>query len=319
MNKKKFLVTGCAGFIGSNLIENLLKTKNHVVGVDNLSTGKKKFINKNLKNENFKFYKLDLLDLNKLKKISKNVDTIFHLAANADVRHGFNKPYKDLEQNIIVTHNILENMRVNKIRKIVFTSTASVYGDTNKFPTKEDTFIYRQTSLYGASKISCESLITAYCEGYGMECWIFRLVSNLGKNYTHGHVFDFTKAYLKKKKILNILGDGSQNKSYLHVDDCVRALLLPLYKKRKKINILNLGNPLSLSVKQSLKVILKKLNWSPVLKFEKKKQGWIGDNPKIILDIREINKIGWRPQIKIKDAVEKTVDFLLKNKWVFKN
>jgi UDP-glucose 4-epimerase len=318
MIKKKVLITGCAGFIGSNLLNNLLKRNFDVIGIDNLSTGKKKFISRNLSNKKFKFYNFDLLNKKKLISVSKKVDVVFHLAANADVRNGFKNPTVDVKQNIQVTHNILECMRINKIKKIIFTSTASVYGDSKEFPTKENISIFRQTSLYAASKLSCESLITAYSEGYGIDCWIFRLVSNLGENYTHGHIYDFTRAYLQGKKKLGILGNGYQNKSYLYVGDCVNALTMALFKKRSKVNILNLGNPRSLTVKQSLKIILKRLKWSPQLSFEKKKQGWIGDNPKIILDVNEIKKIGWKPYTTVEEAVKLTVNFLVNNKWVFK-
>ncbi len=318
MTKKKILITGCAGFIGSNLLDALLKKNFEIIGIDNFSTGKKKFIKKNLNNKSFKFYNFNLINKKKLVNISKNVDIVYHLAANADVRNGFNNSNIDLKQNIIVTHNVLESMKINKIKKIIFTSTASVYGDTNIFPTKEKSPINRQTSLYAASKLSCESLITAYSEGYGINCWIFRLVSNLGENYSHGHIYDFTKAYFKGKKTLKVLGNGYQNKSYLYVGDCINALLLALFKKRYRVNVLNLGYPGSLTVKKSLNIILKKLEWEPKLTFENKKEGWKGDNPKIILNISEIKKIGWKPYVKMKQAVELTVDFLVKNKWVFK-
>ena len=173
----KIVVTGCAGFIGSNMCDKLLKDGHHVVGVDNLSTGQYKFLVNANKNKKFTFHEIDLLNLDKLKLIFKDIDMIFHFAANADVRFGLEHPYKDLEQNTIVTYNVLEAMRYNNVKNIVFSSTGSVYGEAEVIPTPEAAPFPIQTSLYGASKIACEGLISAYCEGYNFKSWIFRFVS----------------------------------------------------------------------------------------------------------------------------------------------
>ena len=192
------IVTGCAGFIGSNLVDRLLENKNNlVIGIDNFSTGNNKFIEKAYKSNNFQFYEVDLLNLNELKDIFKGGDIVFHLSANADVRFGTSNPRKDLEQNTIVTQNVLESMQYNNIKKIVFSSTGSIYGESKLIPTPENAPFPIQTSLYGASKIACEGLISAYCEGFGIQSHIFRFVSILGERYTHGHVYDF---YMKLKK-----------------------------------------------------------------------------------------------------------------------
>ena len=190
MKKKSILITGCAGFIGSHLVDFYLKKKYHIIGIDNMSTGKKLFIESALKNKNFKFYKVDLYKKN-IDKYFKNIETVFHLAANADVRFGLNHRSRDIEQNVLVTHKILEAMKKNNVKKIMFSSTGSVYGESDQIPTKEDAPFPIQTSLYGASKLSAESLISAYCEGYDIQSYIFRFVSILGERYSHGHVYDF--------------------------------------------------------------------------------------------------------------------------------
>ena len=226
--KKKVIVTGCAGFIGSTLVDKLLDLNYHIIGIDNLSTGQKTFLKSAFTNKNFKFFRCDILNLNRLKKIFKNSNIVFHFAANADVRYGYKHPYKDLEQNTIGTYNVLESMRKNNINKIVFCSTGSVYGEAKKFPTPEHDKFPLQTSFYGASKLAGESLIQAYCESFGFKSWIFRFVSILGNRYGHGHVYDFCKQLFNNSNYLKVLGNGNQRKSYLHVSDCINAILISL-------------------------------------------------------------------------------------------
>ena len=243
---------------------------------------------------------------------------VFHLSANADVRNGLNNRKKDLEQNIIVTHKILEQLVKNKIKKFAFSSSGSVYGDTKQIPTNEDCPLPIQTSLYGASKISAEAFIEAYAEAYNINSYIFRFVSILGPRYSHGHVFDFTRQLLKNPKILYVLGDGNQRKSYLHVKDCIKAIWLSINKFKKKINRVNLGTNEYFTVKASIKTICNRLDLKPKLIFKGGKRGWIGDNPLILLDIKKIKKTGWKPKLTIKQSVEDTVDYLVKNQWILK-
>ncbi len=318
LKKKKVIVTGCAGFIGSNLVDRLLKENYQVLGVDNLSTGQIKFIEKPLKNSNFKFIKLDLLNKKKIDKLFIKVDMIFHFAANADVRFGLLHPRKDLKQNTIVTSNILEVMRKKKIKKIVFCSTGSVYGESKNIPTSENENFPIQTSFYGASKLAGESMIQAYCEAYDIQAWIFRFVSILGQRYTHGHVYDFCKQLFKNKKILKTLGNGYQKKSYLHVEDCINAIFVGLRKAKKKINIFNLGTEEYITVRQSIKILCKYLNVKPKIYYSGGRRGWIGDSPFIFLNVKKIKGLGWKPKYSIKMSLEITIKYLLNNKWVFR-
>ncbi len=314
-------ITGAAGFIGSNLVERLLADGNQVTGWDNFSTGHQKFIEGFKNHKNFKLIKGDNLDLKTLIQAMKGSNVIFHLAANADVRFGLEHPKKDLEQNTIATFNILEAMRVNHIKKIFFSSTGSVYGESPVIPTPEDAPFPIQTSLYGASKVAGEGMIEAYCEGYQMEGVIFRFVSTLGERYSHGHVFDFYKQLLKHPDRLNVLGDGTQRKSYLYVKDCVNAMI-HIWKHREKnnknnrVDIYNLGTAEYCTIKNSISWICEYLKLKPVLEFGGGKQGWIGDNPFIFLNTSKIQSTGWKSTLSIKEAVNKTVEWLSKNKWI---
>jgi UDP-glucose 4-epimerase len=313
-----YIVTGCAGFIGSNLAQKLLNSGHSVLGIDNLTTGKKKFLKDCFLSDKFIFYKQDLTNTKLLNKINFKADAIFHFAANADVRFGYKNPTKDLEQNTIVTSNILEYMRTKNIKKIIFSSTGSVYGEAKIIPTKEDGFFPIQTSFYGASKLACEALIQAYCEAFNFKCYIFRFVSLLGERYSHGHVIDFYKKLKNNNKILHVLGNGNQKKSYLNVNDCIDAILLTFKKSKKKINILNLGTEEYISVKQSVKIICDKLKVNPKVVYQKNKRGWIGDNPFIYLNIKKIKEFGWKPKKNIKESIDETLNYIQKNQWLIK-
>jgi UDP-glucose 4-epimerase len=311
------LVTGCAGFIGSNLVDRLLAEGELVVGIDNFSSGKHQFLEGALANSNFHLYEADLLDLDVLKSLFVGVETVYHFAANADVRFGTDFPRRDLEQNTIATYNVLEAMRINHVMKIVFSSTGSVYGESELIPTPENGPFPIQTSLYGASKSACEGLISAYCEGFGFQSWIFRFVSILGERYTHGHIFDFYKSLKKNPLTLNVLGNGKQKKSYLYVHDCIDAILIALKKSDSKVNIFNLGVNDYCEVNDSIGWISAKLAMNPALKYSGGVRGWVGDNPFIYLDTKKIESLGWRPKFSIAEGVIKTVEYLQLNEWVF--
>jgi UDP-glucose 4-epimerase len=317
---KKIFVTGAAGFIGSNLVDKLLSQGLSVVGWDNLVTGQLEFLEEAKKQTQFRFVQGDNLDLPTLTKAMAGCDTVFHFAANADIRFGLQHPDKDLQQNTIATFHILEAMRANQIKRIIFSSTGAIYGEPTIFPTPEDKFFPTQTSLYGASKLASEGLIEAYCEGYQFEGYIFRFVSVLGERYTHGHVFDFYKQLLEHPDYLIVQGDGTQRKSYLYIQDCLAAMLHALSQKTAtqsphRVQIYNLGTNESCEVKQSIQWICQHLNLQPRLEFTGGKRGWIGDNPFVLLDIEKIMSIGWQPQLTIQQSIIKTMEWLAQNKW----
>jgi UDP-glucose 4-epimerase len=314
---KKILITGCAGFIGSNLTDRLLNCGYSVRGIDNLSTGQLKFLDSAFNNANFEFLECDLLNPDALKNALSGIDFVFHMAANADVRFGTDHPGKDLEQNTIATFNLLEAMRANGISKIAFASTGSVYGEAKVIPTPEDAPFPLQTSLYGASKVACEGLISCYCEGFNFQSWIFRFVSILGERYTHGHIFDFYQKLKQSPDSLEVLGNGTQKKSYLYIQDCLDAMLTAIDKSSDKVNIFNLGVDDYCEIKDSIKWICNELNLTPVIDYGNGDRGWIGDNPFIFLQTSKIRSLGWSPQLTINQGVIRTVDFLRNNEWVF--
>ena len=209
-------------------------------------------------------------------------------------------------------------MRLNGVRNLAFSSTGSVYGDAKFVPTPEDAPFPVQTSLYAASKVACEALISAYCEGFGLHSWIFRFVSILGERYTHGHVFDFCRKLRKDDSALDVLGNGMQTKSYLYVHDCIDAMLIAVEQSKEKVNIFNLGVSDTCSVTDSIGWITDELGVSPTIRYAGGNRGWVGDSPLIHLDTRKINDLGWRPKLSIEDGIRETVRFLLKNPWVLK-
>ena len=314
-----YVVTGCAGFIGSTLVERLLYDGHHVTGLDNFSTGQRRFLEVALMHPNFKFLEIDLLELDALRLAFAEGEAVFHLSANADVRFGTDHPRRDLEQNTIATYNVLEAMRANGIKKIAFSSTGSVYGESPVVPTPEDGPFPVQTSLYGASKAAGEGLISAYCEGFGFQACIFRFVSILGERYTHGHVFDFYQKLKADPTRLLVLGNGKQRKSYLYVQDCIDAILLAMDKAPDKVNIYNLGVDGYCEVNDSIGWICAELGLRPTLEYTGGDRGWIGDNPFIFLDTKRIQALGWKPKFGIREGVIKTVQYLRDNEWVFES
>jgi UDP-glucose 4-epimerase len=316
---KTVAITGCAGFIGSNLVDRLVDDGNVVIGIDDFSTGKRRFLQHVLGKPNFRVVEIDLLDLDPIKAAIAGAEEVYHLAANADVRYGTEHPRKDLEQNMIVTYNVLEAMRANGIKKLAFSSTGSVYGEPMVFPTPEDAPFPVQTSLYGASKAAGEGLISAYCEGFGFEACIFRFVSILGERYTHGHVFDFYKQLKINPTELRVLGNGRQRKSYLYVQDCIDAMLLTMACAKGKIGIYNLGVDSYCEVNDSIGWICEALDVTPSLAYSGGERGWIGDSPFIFLDTTKIRALGWSPKLTIKQGVMKTIEFLKANEWVYES
>src|ERR1051325_5411542 len=312
-----YFVTGAAGFIGSHLADRLLADGPTVVGYDNLSTGRKLFLESASANPNFRLVKGDLLDRQTLIGAMKGAEFVFHLAANADVRFGTEHPERDLEQNTLATFNVLEAMRVNGCKRIGFSSTGSIYGEPEIFPTPEDAPFPVQTSLYGASKLAAEGMIQAYCEGFAFQGYIFRFVSILGERYTHGHVFDFYMKLCDDPSRLHVLGDGKQRKSYLYVHDCIDAMLLATRVLNNKVHVLNLGADEASRVNDSIAWISERLGLRPELTYAGGERGWIGDSPFILLDTKRIRALGWKPKLTIREGVLRTIDWLAQNRWVF--
>jgi len=306
----KVFVTGAAGFIASTLVDRLLAEGHDVAGYDNFSTGQEHFVKEALLSPRFHLHKQDLLDREALQKAMDGAELVVHLSANADVRFGLQHPTKDLEQNTIATSNVLEAMRATGARKIAFASTGSVYGEASVIPTPEDAPFPVQTSLYAASKLAAEGLIQAYCEGFGFQAYIFRFVSILGERYSHGHVFDFYRQLLAHPGKLNVLGNGSQRKSYLYVQDCIDAVLLAIETARDRVNILNLGTDEYCQLDESIRWICGHLKLAPEIHYSGGDRGWVGDNPFIFLDCSRMRALGWKPKLTIREGILRTLSYL---------
>ncbi len=304
----RVLVTGAAGFIGSHMVDRLLSAGHRVVGLDNLVTGQLRFLESAIAHPQFSFHQADLLDRKSLAKAMEGAELVVHFAANADVRFGTVNRRKDLEQNTIATWNVLETMREQGSKRIVFSSTGSVYGEPDIFPTPETCPFPIQTSLYGASKLAAEGLIQAYCEGIGLQGYIFRFVSILGERYSHGHVFDFYQQLAEHPEHLHVLGDGHQRKSYLYVQDCIDAIFTAIDRADGKLNIFNLGTDEYCEVNDSVRWICEYLDLHPKLTYSGGERGWVGDSPFILLDCSRIRALGWRPRLTIKQAVLATIN-----------
>ncbi len=314
----RVFVTGGAGFIGSNLVDRLLADGHTTVAYDNLSTGSEAFLERAAASPLFRLERGDTLDLAALTGAIGYLrpELVFHLAANADVRFGTEHPGRDLQQNTIATFNVLEAMRVNDVKRIAFSSTGSIYGEPSLFPTPETAPFPIQTSLYGASKLACESLIQAYCEGFGFQGYIFRFVSILGERYSHGHVVDFYRSLRANPALLRVLGDGHQRKSYLYVHDCIDAMFVAIERASEKVNVFNLGVDEYCEVNDSIGWITGYLDLNPVRTYTGGERGWIGDSPFIFLDASKMRYLGWTPKLSIREGIIRTLDYLRDNAWL---
>jgi Nucleoside-diphosphate-sugar epimerases len=303
----KAFITGGAGFIGSHLVDRLIGS-GKVTVYDNLSSGRKEFIQQHLSKNNFQFVQADLLDIATLNKAIANHDIVFHLAANPDVRAGIANTNLDLQQGALATYNVLETMRVNKISKIVFASSSTVYGEAGTKRVNEDYGPLLPISLYGASKLACEGLISAFCHLFDMRAWIFRFANVVGSRSSHGVIFDFINKLRQNPGELEILGDGSQEKPYLYVDDCIDGILSGLEHSQQRVNILNLGTDSSTNVTAIASMLVEAMGLSGVkFKYTGGNRGWRGDVPQVRYDITRMKNMGWKPRYSSDEAVRQAI------------
>ncbi len=318
---KRVCITGGAGFIGSTLADRLAGAGVEVIVLDDFRTGRREFIAELLRHPQASLVEGDVLDADALARAVDGCDWVFHLQANADVRGGLEAPRRDLEQNTIATANVLEAMRGAGVSQIAFASTGSVYGEPEVFPTPEDCPFPTQTSLYGASKLAGEGLVQAYAAGYGFTGVVFRFVSILGERYTHGHVFDFYCALKRDSTRLRVLGDGRQEKSYLYVQDCVSAMLLAVgqHAGDPGTHTYNLGSDQTTVVDDSVAIITEYLGVDPEVQHTGGARGWTGDSPLIHLDTARIRALGWAPELTIKEAIVRTLDWFEDNDYSWRD
>jgi len=303
----KLLVTGAAGFIGSHLCLRLLKQGDEVIAVDDLSLGQEKFLKPCFDFKSFSFKKMTLLDFTGVKEICKNVDRVWHLAANSDIASGGQATDIDLKIGTLATYNILEAMRLNGVKDFVFSSTSAVYGEADVKPTPENYGPLLPISFYGASKLACEALATAFAHNDHMKVWIFRFANIVGSHTTHGAIHDFIKKLKKNPKELEILGDGRQAKSYLHIDDCLDGMFCGIKNSQNDISLYNLASQGTFSVDQIADSVIEAMKLSAKKKFSGGTQGWRGDVAQTHLDGSRLQKLGFAPKMDSAQAVVQSI------------
>ena len=307
----KTFVTGGAGFIGSHIVDRLISEGNTVTVYDDLSSGKKEFINHHINNDNFAFINADLINQKTLDEEIKNHDVVFHIAANPDVRLGAQKP-EIAKKDILATYNILDAMRKNKIKKIVFSSSSTIYGETPAIPLTEEYGPLLPISVYGAAKLAAEGLISSFCHTFDMQGWIFRFANVVGERGTHGVIVDFINKLRKNPKELEILGDGKQKKPYLYVTECVDGFMHGFIYANEQINVFNLGVDSATQVTRIGELVVEEMGLKDVeFKYTGGKRGWKGDIPYFQFDISKMKKLGWTPRLSSDEAVRKAIRELL--------
>jgi len=302
--RKHYFVTGGAGFVGSNLVERLMKRGGRVTVYDNLSLGRKKHLAPYLTNARFRFIKADLLDFARLKRAMAGADVVFHMAANSDIGYGERYTDWDLKQGTLVTYNVLEAMRLRGVREIVFASSSAIFGETGTKRITENHGPLAPISFYGASKLACEGLITAFCHNYEMQAWMYRFANIVGDNATHGVVYDFATRLRRDPTRLRILGDGKQRKPYLYVKECVDGILFGFDHADERVNVFNLGCPGSTSVNKVASIVTAEMGLRNVKRdYTGGARGWKSDVPQVRFDVSKLATLGWRAELTSDEAV----------------
>lgn len=313
----KVLVTGGAGFIGSHLVDRLMERGYKVRVLDDLSAGSLENIRQWLEHERFEFIKGDMRDLEVITEAVKGVEAVFHLAANPEVRIGAQSPELLYETNVLITYNLLEAMRKEGVTILAFTSSSTVYGEASKLPTPEDYGPLEPISVYGGAKLAAEALISGYAHTFDFKALIFRLANIIGERSNHGVIYDFINKLRKNPERLEILGDGTQRKSYLHVSDTVEGMLHifnEFLKEDKTYDVYNLGNDDWITVKEIAAIVSREMGLNPEFHFTggvDGGRGWKGDVKVMLLSIGKAKSTGWKPKLNSYQAVERTVRELL--------
>jgi UDP-glucose 4-epimerase len=305
------VVTGGAGFIGSHLVDTLVAQGNEVLVIDSLCAGKKETIARHIDACRVRFVQKDLLSDGWQDAIA-GADRLFHLAADPDVRQSAANPDPTMQNNVVATYRVLEAMRLHNVPEIVFTSTSTVYGEAQVIPTPENYTPLEPISVYGASKLACEALISAYCHSFGIKSWNFRFANIIGERSGHGVITDFIRKLRANPAELEILGDGRQAKSYLEVHECIAAMIFATGKARGTVNTFNIGSEDWIDVKTIAEIVIEEMHLSgTTLRFTGGERGWVGDVPRMQLSIDRLKALRWKPQLGSKESVRLAVKDLL--------
>jgi UDP-glucose 4-epimerase len=305
----KILVTGAAGFIASNLIPRLLNRGDEVAGIDNFFLGKRAYVHQH---PHFAFHERDLLDLEGLAALMESFrpDRIWHLAANSDISYGTRYTDFDLKGGTLVTYNVLESMRRTGVKEIVFSSSGAVYGEPTVMPTPEDYGPILPISLYAASKVACESLITAYAHNYDIAAWIYRFGNIVGPNPTHGVIHDFVLRLREEPTKLTVLGDGTQAKPYVYVEDTLDGMEFGIEHAKEHVNVHNLAVDDQTSVREITDWTIEAMGIDRAkidVQYGDSPRGWRGDVPQVKLDTRRMIALGWQPKRSSREAVRQAI------------
>jgi UDP-glucose 4-epimerase len=306
------VVTGGAGFIGSHLVDYLVDHGREVVVIDSLTAGSLANLQRHERDRNVRIIRSDLMT-DGWQDACSGAERVYHLAADPDVRLSSINPDTQISNNIVATYRVLEAMRAYRIQEIVFTSTSTVYGEAAVIPTPEDYAPMEPISVYGASKLSCEALVSAYCHSFGMRSWVYRFANIIGQRSGHGVIPDFIRKLRENPGELLILGDGTQSKSYLEVGSCVEAMVYAAAHAKDRVNTFNIGSEDWIDVKSIADIVVEEMHLPHTkFRFTGGERGWVGDVPRMLLDIEKIKKLGWRPSYGSREYVRMAVSALLK-------
>jgi len=300
----RYFITGGAGFIGSHLVDRLVAEGSGVVVYDNLVSGKKERIEHHLGKENFRFIEADLLDFDTLKQEIKGHEVIWHLGANTDIPTGNKITDLDLNNCTIATRNVLEAMRENNIDKIIFASSACVYGDAPPVALAETFGPLLPINLYGAGKLACEGLISAYSHLFGIKAWMFRFANVVGARMGYGVIYDFIQKLKQNPRELEILGDGNQEKPFFLVEDCVDGMLCAFNNSASQYDVYNLGCESFTRVTGIARIVAEEMGIKDIkFKYTGGRRGWPGDVPVVHFNVDKVKKLGWRARHTSDEAV----------------
>ena len=304
------LITGGAGFIGSHLAEKLVNEGIETKVLDNFATGRKENFSECIDNQNFSFFNLDLGKLGKQEDYLENVEIVFHMAADPEVRTGYDKPEDSFNQNIVNTFNLLQRIKNSKVKKIVFASSSSVYGDAKVLPTKEEYGPLCPISHYGASKLACEAMVSSFCYNYNIKGIILRPANVIGSRGRHGLIWDLVHKLKNDKSGLEVLGDGKQTKSFIHISDAAKGILQSIKKHKDDVEIFNIGSEDSIEIINVAKVVCKNMKLPDIEIITtggiENGRGWKGDIKSAHLDISKLKNLGWHPKLSSLEAAELT-------------